>query len=148
MSKPLLLYQEGEPLPVLELPPLTRHMLALYCGGSGDHNPVHTDIDFAREAAGLPDVIGHGMLTMALAGRLLTHIAGPETLRSFAVRFVAMTRVRDVLVCRGVVERRVSAESSTRFVIGICVVAADGRTVLTGHAAIELDVHAAYTRTE
>jgi acyl dehydratase len=43
--------------------PLTRAMLALFAGASGDHNPVHIDIDAAR-AAGLPDVIGHGMLTI------------------------------------------------------------------------------------
>ena len=48
-----------------------RLTLALYCGASGDHNPLHVDIDFAR-AAGLDDVIAHGMLAMAYLGRFLT----------------------------------------------------------------------------
>ena len=56
--------QVGDTLPPLALPPLTRHTLALYCGASGDHNPIHVDIDFAR-SAGLPDVIAHGMLSAA-----------------------------------------------------------------------------------
>ncbi|MBU2704299.1 acyl dehydratase, partial [Sporomusaceae bacterium BoRhaA] len=46
-----------------EFPPITRHRLALYCGASGDHNPIHVDIDFAK-AAGFPDVFAHGMLVM------------------------------------------------------------------------------------
>jgi acyl dehydratase len=147
VGKPLSSYQQGERLPALELPPLTRHMLALYCGGSGDHNPLHTDIDFAREAAGLPDVIGHGMLTMAFAGRLLTGIAGPESLRSFSVRFVGMTHIRDVLICQGMIEQRLVMDSGTRFIVGICIVTADGRTVLTGQAAIDIEARAGRKRT-
>jgi acyl dehydratase len=41
----------GDTLPPLTLPPLTRTTLALYCGASGDHNPIHVDIDFARRPA-------------------------------------------------------------------------------------------------
>ena len=53
----------GTAWPALKLPPVTRLTLALYCGASGDHNPLHVDQDFAREA-GLGDVIAHGMLVM------------------------------------------------------------------------------------
>ena len=61
----------GDVLPPLVLPPLDRATLALFAGASGDHNPIHIDIDVARRA-GLPDVIGHGMLSMAWLGRLVT----------------------------------------------------------------------------
>ena len=47
-----------------EFPPITRHRLALYCGASGDHNPIHQDEDVAR-SVGLPGVIAHGMYTAA-----------------------------------------------------------------------------------
>ena len=47
-------------------PPITRHTLALYCGASGDHNPIHVDSDFAK-AAGFPDVFSHGMLVDGLS---------------------------------------------------------------------------------
>ena len=61
----------GDQLPPLEFGAISRHILALYCGGSGDHNPIHVDIDFAK-AAGYDDVFAHGMLSMAILGRLLT----------------------------------------------------------------------------
>ena len=46
--------QVGDALPPLALPPITRTMLALFAGASGDHNPIHIDIDFARAAGTLP----------------------------------------------------------------------------------------------
>lgn len=86
----------GERLPALTLPPITRATLAVYCGASGDHNPVHVDIDFAR-ASGLDDVITHGMLVMAYTGRVLTDWAPPAAIRRFDTRFLAVTRVGDVI---------------------------------------------------
>jgi len=47
--------QVGDQLPPLLTEPVTRLTLALYAGASGDHNPMHIDIDFARRA-GAPDV--------------------------------------------------------------------------------------------
>jgi acyl dehydratase len=92
-------------LPPLHLPPLTRQALAIYCGASGDHNPIHVDIDFAR-ASGLDDVIAHGMLIMAYMGRLLTDWVPQTAIRSFDTRFEAMTRVGDSITASGrVVEK-------------------------------------------
>ena len=98
----------GDELPPLSLPPLTRTTLALYAGASGDHNPMHIDIDFAR-AAGMPDVFAHGMLSMAWLGRLLTEWAPQRDLREFSVRFTAMTHVGERIVCTGRVTREARA---------------------------------------
>lgn len=87
-------------IPVLEMPPLTRQTLAIYCGASGDHNPIHVDIDFARES-GLDDVIAHGMLVMAYMGRALTNWVPQGAIRSFETRFLAMTRIGDAITVRG-----------------------------------------------
>jgi len=87
-------------LPTLTMPPITRQMLAIYCGASGDHNPIHVDIDFAQES-GLDDVIAHGMLIMAYMGRLLTGWIAQDAIRSFDTRFQAMTRVGDAITVRG-----------------------------------------------
>ena len=65
---------EGDKLPPLQVP-VTRADLVRYAGASGDFNPIHWNERFAREV-GLPDVIAHGMLTMALATRLVTRWAG------------------------------------------------------------------------
>src|SRR5260370_9527710 len=73
-------------------PPITRHALALYCGGSADHNPVHVDSDFAK-ASGYPDVFAHGMLVMAYLGRSLTDTISPSAVRSHSVRILSITPV-------------------------------------------------------
>lgn len=83
----------------LETEPLTRLALALYCGASGDHHPLHVDIDWVRDKTELPDVIGHGMLTMAYAGRLLTAHFRPEQIKSLTMRFLAPSEVGDVMIC-------------------------------------------------
>lgn len=81
-------------------PPITRHTLALYCGASGDFNPIHVDTDFAK-AAGFPDVFAHGMLIMAYAGQALTDVVPPHRIRHFSSRFTAITEVGSCLTCEG-----------------------------------------------
>lgn len=82
-----------------ELPPLslrvTRADLVRYAGASGDLNPIHWS-DRVASSVGLPGVIAHGMLTMALAGRLVTEWAGdPAAVRSYGVRFTRPVVVPD-----------------------------------------------------
>lgn len=90
----------GDMLPSLSLPPLTKATLALYAEVSGDPNPIHVDAEFAR-AAGMPDVLAHGMLLMAWLGRLLTQWAPQRDLREFGVRFSAITFVGERITCTG-----------------------------------------------
>jgi acyl dehydratase len=75
--------------------PVTRTDLVRYCGASGDFNPIHWNERTAK-SVGLPDVIAHGMFTMAQAGRFLTEWAGdPGAVESYGVRFSAMVVVPD-----------------------------------------------------
>lgn len=124
--------EPGHRLPDLVLPPITRLDLALYCGASGDHNPLHVDID-AAGAAGMDDVIAHGMLSMAYLGRLLTQQFDPMALTAFSVRFVAMTRVGDVLTCRGEVTDMDGA-GAIRVALSVCD--AQGEKKVLGHADV------------
>lgn len=85
--------------PGTELPPLslrvTRADLVRYAGASGDFNPIHWS-DRIATSVGLPGVIAHGMLTMALAGRLVTDWVGdPAAVRSYGVRFTRPVVVPD-----------------------------------------------------
>jgi acyl dehydratase len=67
--------------------PVTRADLVRYAGASGDFNPIHWNERIAT-SVGLPNVIAHGMLTMALAGRAVTAWAGdPAALVEYHVRF-------------------------------------------------------------
>ncbi|MES4904515.1 MULTISPECIES: MaoC family dehydratase [unclassified Streptomyces] len=76
----------GTELPAQEFP-VTRADLVRYAGASGDFNPIHWNEKFAKEV-GLPDVIAHGMFTMAEAGRVVTDWAGdPAAVVEYGVRF-------------------------------------------------------------
>ncbi|MFI6083221.1 MaoC family dehydratase [Streptomyces sp. NPDC051217] len=67
--------------------PVARDTLVRYAGASGDFNPIHWNEKFAREV-GLPDVIAHGMFTMAEAVRVVTDWVGdPGAVVEYGVRF-------------------------------------------------------------
>lgn len=86
--------QAGTELPVVSYP-VSRLSLVKYCGASGDFNVIHWNERIAK-AVGLPDVIAHGMFTMAQAGRFVTDWAGPQaTVVEFGVRFSSMVVVPD-----------------------------------------------------
>jgi len=74
----------------------TRLDLVKYAGASGDFNPIHTNERIAK-SVGLPNVIAHGMYTMAQAGRYATELADgdPGRITEFSVRFSAMVVVPD-----------------------------------------------------
>lgn len=90
----------GDVLPALTLKPINRTTLALFAGASGDHNPMHIDIDFARQA-GMSDVFAHGMLSMAYLGRLVTQWVDQRRLRQLNVRFTGITHLGDEISCTG-----------------------------------------------
>ncbi|MEV4424983.1 MaoC family dehydratase [Streptomyces sp. R-07] len=76
----------GTELPAQSFP-VTRATLVQYAGASGDFNPIHWNEKFAVEV-GLPDVIAHGMFTMAEAIRVVTDWAGdPAAVVEYGVRF-------------------------------------------------------------
>ncbi|MFC1400497.1 MULTISPECIES: MaoC family dehydratase [Streptacidiphilus] len=76
----------GSQLPAQSFP-VTRATLVQYAGASGDFNPIHWNEAFAR-SVGLPDVIGHGMFTMAEAIRVVTDWLGdPGAVVEYGVRF-------------------------------------------------------------
>jgi acyl dehydratase len=125
----------GDELPPLALPPLTRTTLALYAGASGDHNPMHIDVDFAR-AAGMPDVFAHGMLSMAWLGRMLTLWVPQRDLREFSVRFSAMTHVGERIVCTGRVVEKLERDGERIVRVSVSTANESGQVKLTGEALI------------
>jgi hypothetical protein len=84
---------------------INRALVKSYADASGDQNPIHQNEEFAV-AVGLPNIIAHGMLTMALAGKYLTDIAGGSAnVLEFSARFT-----KPVIVPAGVdVDLTVSA---------------------------------------
>ena len=126
----------GDSIPDLVIEPITRSTLALYAGASGDHNPMHIDIDFAKQA-GMDDVFAHGMLIMAYLGRSITNIISPSNLKSFSVRFSSITNVGDVITCTGKVMKIVNDETKSTIVIGLNAIDKSGDIKINGTATIE-----------
>jgi acyl dehydratase len=124
-----------------ELPPLsvrvTRADLVRYAGASGDFNPIHWS-DRIAGSVGLPGVIAHGMLTMALAARLVTQWAGdPAAVRSYGVRFTRPVVVPDDDT-GALLELSGKVTDVTDGVAKVAITASfDGRTVL-GKAVVEV----------
>jgi acyl dehydratase len=86
--------QVGQELPTQEFP-ITRADLVRYAGASGDFNPIHWNERFAT-SVGLPDVIAHGMYTMAVAIRVVTDWTGdPGSVVEYGVRFTRPVVVPD-----------------------------------------------------
>lgn len=124
-----LVAEVGQELPVRDVV-VTRADLVRYAGASGDFNPIHWNERFATDV-GLPDVIAHGMLTMAIAGRVLTDWAGdPGRVLSYRVRFTRPVVVpNDESGATVTVSAKVTAVDGDVATLGVTATAA-GQTVL------------------
>ena len=126
----------GDKIPDLVIEPITRPTLALYAGASGDHNPMHIDLDFAKEA-GMKDVFAHGMLIMAYLGRAVTNIVPQSNLKNFNVRFSSITNIGDILTCSGEVTKIDKNNSKKTIVLDLIVSDEFGDIKISGVAIIE-----------
>jgi acyl dehydratase len=125
-----------EVIPDLVFGPVTRTVLALYAGASGDHNPIHIDSDFARDA-GQPDVFAQGMLSFGVLARVVTEWAGQDRLRRFGVRFASMVHVHDTVTCHGHVVERIDHEGRLCLRVAVEAKTQNGHIALSGEAIVE-----------
>ena len=129
----------GTELPAVTYP-VSRLSLVRYCGASGDFNVIHWNQRVAR-SVGLPDVIAHGMLTMALAGRYLTEWAGdPAAVTEFDVRFSAPVVVPDddegaQVEIAGVVTGKLDGN---QVAVDITARSGDAKVLTRAHAVVRL----------
>jgi acyl dehydratase len=138
MSVDIRTIEVGLELPPLQLPEISRTTLALFAGASGDHNPIHIDLDVAR-SAGLDDVFAQGMLSMAYLGRLITDWIPQERIRSFETRFNAITPIHATPTCRGRVTSVEVVTGERLANLELTVVLEDGTVTLSGAAVVTLD---------
>lgn len=127
----------GDELPSLTLPPVNRTMLALFAGASGDHHPIHIDIDYARDA-GMPDVFAQGMLGMAWLGRLITSWAPQSRLRQLDARFVGITQLRDAITCTGRITEKLEVGDENCVRIEMRSADESGQPKILGEAIVAL----------
>lgn len=127
----------GDEIPSLTTPPISRTTLALYAGASGDHNPMHIDMDFARKF-GMDDVFAHGMLSMAYLGRVLTNWVPQTDIREYGVRFASITKVHDRITCSGKVVEKFEKNGEKLVRLEIAALNQDGDVKLSGQAVIAI----------
>ncbi len=133
----------GSELPPMTIP-VTRLDLVRYCGASGDFNVIHWNERLAR-SVGLPDVIAHGMFTMAAAGRLVSDWAGdPAAVLEYGVRFSSMVVVPDAaaadvdgarLEVSGVVQEKLPER---RVAVSITARSAGAKVLTQARAVVQL----------
>jgi acyl dehydratase len=129
----------GTALPAVTYP-VTRLSLIKYCGASGDFNVIHWNERIAR-SVGLPDVIAHGMFTMAQAGRYVTDWAGDAgALVEFGVRFSAPVVVPDdeagaTIEVSGTIEDKLDGN---RVVLGLTARSGEEKVLTRARAVVRL----------
>ena len=120
--------------------PVSRLSLVRYAGASGDFNMIHWNERIAR-SVGLPDVIAHGMFTMAQAGRFVTDWAGDfGAVLEFGVRFTAPVVVPDddqgaTIVVSGRVEEKLDGN---RVVVSVTATSAGVKVLGRARAVVRL----------
>lgn len=116
---------------------ITRLDLVKYCGASGDFNVIHWNQRIAR-SVGMPDVIAHGMFTMAQAARLVTDWCGdPGALVEYRVRFSRPVVVPDdAFGATLTVKARVESKLDNRCVSLVIEASTPNGSVLTGARAV------------
>lgn len=127
----------GTELPGVVVEPINRTTLALFAGASNDHNPVHIDLDVAR-SAGLDDVFGQGMLSMALLARVLTAWVDQRQIRSYAARFTSITPLYAEPTCHGRVVHIDQVDGERIATVELTVTLADGTVTLRGEATVAI----------
>jgi acyl dehydratase len=120
--------------------PATRLSLIKYCGASGDFNVIHWNERIAK-SVGLPNVIAHGMFTMAQAGRFVTDWAGPgAAVVEFGVRFSSPVVVPDddtgaTIVVSGTVEEKLD---DNRVVLAVTAKSGEDKVLTRARAVVRL----------
>ncbi|GAA0993042.1 MaoC family dehydratase [Acrocarpospora macrocephala] len=131
--------EAGQEIPAVEYT-VRRVNLVMYAGASGDFNPIHWNERFAK-SVGLPDVIAHGMFTMAEGGRFVTDWAGdPAAVVDYGVRFSSMVVVPDdengaTLVVSGVIEEKLEDK---RVLVTLTAKSGDSRVLSKARAVVQL----------
>jgi acyl dehydratase len=129
----------GTELPSQDFP-IQRANLVQYAGASGDFNIIHWNERVAK-AVGLPNVIAHGMLTMATAGRVVTDWVGdPGAVVSYGVRFSRPVVVEDddtgaTLTVTGVVEEK---RGGGEVVVALTARVGDDKVLTAAKAVVRL----------
>ncbi|NMF87131.1 MaoC/PaaZ C-terminal domain-containing protein [Aromatoleum petrolei] len=135
MAIDLLNVAVGAVLAARDCPARVKDELAQYAHASGDMNPLHLDEAFARKA-GFDNLVVHGMLNMALLGRLLTDHFETDAIRGFSTRFEGVLQVGEpTRVSMTLVDR-----TGEHAEIGLEMLTHEGRRIVSGRAKVRIRI--------
>lgn len=134
MAIDLTVARAGDIVARLAPPAPTAEDLRRYATASGDLNPLHLNLEFARQA-GFENLVVHGMLSMAQLGRLLTDSFPAEHIREFSARFEGVVLVGQ-RVCYQARLNEVADGEASLLLEGL--VETSGKPVISGRALIRV----------
>lgn len=135
MAIDLLNVAVGAVLAARDCPARVKDELAQYAHASGDMNPLHLDEAFARKA-GFDNLVVHGMLNMALLGRLLTDHFETDAIRGFSTRFEGVLQVGEPTRVSMTLADRTGEDAE----IGLEMLTHEGRRIVSGRAKVRIRI--------
>jgi acyl dehydratase len=117
---------------------VSRTQIVQFAGVSGDFSVLHTDEPAAR-AQGHPSIMAHGMLTMAVSGRVVTEWFGADALRTLDARFTAPVWPGDRLITTATVQAVDQVGALALVLLTLATHNQHGVVVLTGEASVAID---------
>ncbi len=130
-------YNVGDVFSTFQTQAIKQMDLVRYAGASGDFNPIHNDVEFAK-SVGLGGTIVHGMYSMAQLGRLLTNNIHPLQIKNFSVKFKGMVKPGSFLDCKALVKRK-KEENGEKLITLTLEASAEGQVCVGGEAVIACD---------
>jgi acyl dehydratase len=131
-------YNEGQDIPELRVGPIKQMDLVRYAGASGDFNPIHNDVEFAK-SAGLPGTIAHGMYIMALMGRHVTNWVHPMQVKFFGVKFKGMTLPGETMVFTGKIKKKKEENGEKLILVSLTAANDKGEVKVSGDLTVKAE---------
>jgi len=130
--------EEGQDIPELRVGPIKQMDLVRYAGASGDFNPIHNDVEFAK-SAGLPGTIAHGMYIMALMGRLVTNWVSPAQVKYYGVKFKGMSLPGEMVVLTGKVKKKKEENGEKLIMVSLTAANEKGEVKVGGDLTVKAE---------
>ena len=129
----------GEQRSTVVVDNLRRVQIIQYAGATGDFSPQHSDEVYNTLSQGYPSVFAHGMLNMAMMGRMLTDWLGDGRLTRFGARFVTQSWPGDTVTVTGTV--KALREEHGQALVDLDLVSTNqyGEAIITGYATARLE---------
>ncbi len=124
---------------IREFGPISRTDIVRYQGASGDFNPIHHDIEFAK-SAGFDDVFVVGMLVAGYLATFASDLVGVESINKFKIRFQAQTWPGDLIICSAKIILTKSETNGDQSQVTLELVAKNQNGVLAATAQADANI--------